>query len=371
MNARTQGELVSVVMSAYNHADYVGEAIASVLEQSHENIEFLITDDGSSDGTVDEIRKHKDPRIQYSGEGKNQGACTAINDLISKARGDYICIINSDDIWRDKEKLKKQLAIFGERKELGACFGLANFVDQNGNNIQDKEVLEGNSFNQGNKTKGEWLNHFFMNGNSLCHPTIMIKKECYTEMGLYNNMYRQLPDYDMWIRLVKSYDIFVSEEKFTDFRILPGRNASSPTKQNMIRDLNEHYLIRKSFFENIKPIDLNNGFGKFFIKRNIEDKIKNEIETTLLYFIEAGNYKKINKLIGLEKISALIQDRQKAAILNEEYGIDAMWFHKKSGEIATIFESFIYDNERPPKVSLFNKVVGKNEFLKRFLRKTS
>ena len=55
--------MVSVVMSTYNHVDYVGAAIESVLGHSHENFEFLITDDGSSDGTVEVIKKYSDPRI--------------------------------------------------------------------------------------------------------------------------------------------------------------------------------------------------------------------------------------------------------------------------------------------------------------------
>ena len=108
MPRSTQSELVSVVMSTYNHADYVGAAIASVLGQSHENLEFLITDDGSSDGTVEVINKYSDPRINYIGSGKNRGACAAINELIKKTKGSHLCIINSDDMWRDKEKLLKQ-----------------------------------------------------------------------------------------------------------------------------------------------------------------------------------------------------------------------------------------------------------------------
>ena len=357
MARSTQSELVSVVMSTYNHVDYVGAAIESVLGQSHENFEFLITDDGSSDGTVEVIKKYSDPRINYIGSGKNRGACAAINELIKKTKGSHLCIINSDDMWRDKEKLLKQLEILSTGKELGACFGQANFIDEEGNDVVGEAVPQGTTFNQDNKSRGGWLNDFFLNGNSLCHPTIMIRRECYEKIGLYNNIYRQLPDFDMWIRLVKNYDIHVSSEKLTDFRILPGRNASSPTTENIIRDLNEHYLIRRSFFKNINTTDLKEGFGSYLIQKEVKNRVQVEIETALLYFLEEGKYSKINKLIGLEKMEHLMMDREKAEIMDQEYGINASFFHKKSGEVSTIFESMIYRPGAPRKHTITERII--------------
>jgi len=372
MQRKHQGELVSVIMSAYNHADYIGKAIESVLCQSHENLEFLITDDGSMDGTVEEIKKYKDKRIQFIGPTKNRGACTAINELIRETKGTFICIINSDDMWKDKEKVDKQLDTFSNYKDIGACFGLANYVDQNGDNIHGKAVPEGNTFDCESKTRGKWLRQFFFKGNSLCHPTIMIKKECYEKLGLYNNNYRQLPDYDMWIRLVKKYEIYVSEEQLTDFRILPGRNASSPTTENLIRDLNEHYLIRKSFFENTNEELLVDGFGSYLIKKDLRNKVKFEIETALLYFIADGNYSKINALIGLEKLSEIMRIQEKSVIAEKEYGIDSAWLHKKNGEVTTIFESMIYRSVPSSNNGMSERIIKSVKYLlKKSLEKIS
>ena len=185
----------------------------------------------------------------------------------------------------------------------------------------------------------------------------MIRRECYEKIGLYNNIYRQLPDFDMWIRLVKNYDIHVSSEKLTDFRILPGRNASSPTTENIIRDLNEHYLIRRSFFKNINTTDLKEGFGSYLIQKEVKNRVQVEIETALLYFLEEGKYSKINKLIGLEKMEHLMMDREKAEIMDQEYGINASFFHKKSGEVSTIFESIIYRPGAPRKHTITERII--------------
>ena len=335
-----QDEKISVVMSAYNHAPYVGAAIESVLSQTHENIEFLITDDGSSDGTVEEITKFKDPRILFTPSTLNRGACEATNSLIKQASGKYICIMNSDDIWCDPWKLKKQINILLDSPGIGACFGGVNFIDEKGCKIETSNQ----HFPIANYSKGGWLKRFFDDGNCLCHPTIMIRSKCYEEIGLYNNCFRQLPDYDFWVRLVKKYDIYVSDNIYTNFRVLPGRNASSPITSNVIRDLNEHYIIRKNFFANISDNDFLEGFGDCFEIADL-NKANIEIEKSLIYFNRGKSYKLINEIIGLGKIANLFKDEEIKKKLRNEYGIDELWLHKKTGEVATFHHPTISIDE--------------------------
>ncbi|MGB8687985.1 MAG: glycosyltransferase, partial [Microcoleus sp.] len=81
---------VSVVMASYNHEKFVAETIQSVLDQTYQDFEFIITDDGSPDRTVDVIKKFADPRIKLFCFPQNQGACTAMNNCINEAKGEYI-----------------------------------------------------------------------------------------------------------------------------------------------------------------------------------------------------------------------------------------------------------------------------------------
>ena len=83
-------------MASYNHEAFVAETVRSVLEQSYQDFEFIIVDDGSKDQTVNEIRKFKDPRIHLTVQEKNRGAYVAHNLALSRARGKYIAVINSD-----------------------------------------------------------------------------------------------------------------------------------------------------------------------------------------------------------------------------------------------------------------------------------
>ena len=100
---------VSVVMASYNHEAFVREAIGSVLNQSYQDFELVITDDGSADGTVKAIQSVSDPRIRLNVFKENQGACAAVNDALARARGDYIAVLNSDDYFLPG-KLEKQVA---------------------------------------------------------------------------------------------------------------------------------------------------------------------------------------------------------------------------------------------------------------------
>ncbi|HXE95590.1 MAG TPA: glycosyltransferase [Dongiaceae bacterium] len=90
--------VVSVIMPAYNHEHYIGQAIESVLQQSFSDFEFIIINDGSTDGTERIILGYDDPRIKYVAQ-KNQDAFNAINNGISLATGEYTSILNSDDLY--------------------------------------------------------------------------------------------------------------------------------------------------------------------------------------------------------------------------------------------------------------------------------
>ena len=154
-------------------------------------------------------------------------------------------MMNSDDVWTDGDKIRKQLDVLKSDSSTGACFGMAGYIDEYGEALKHKTT----EFPFENHSRGGWLRRFFLNGNCLCHPSMMIRKQCYEDVGYYNNIYRQLPDYDFWIRLVKQYDLSVINEKLIAFRIIPGKNTSAPSETNKIRDLNEQYLIRSRYFE--------------------------------------------------------------------------------------------------------------------------
>lgn len=245
---------VTVAMSSYNHEKYVGATIESVLSQSRCDYEFSIVDDGSSDNTVKEIQRFKDSRILFTPLVKNKGACVALRKAIENGTGEYVSIINSDDCFLPG-KLKRQADFLDSNPDVQAVFAYPEFVDDKGNLLNQTGHFCGSVFFQPNRSRYEWLKFFFLNSNALCHPTVMIRRQCYETLGYYDPRLRQLPDFEFWIRLLFKYNIHILPEKLIQFRILPqGGNTSAPSDAAMNQTFWETLHCLRNFLK-ISTID--------------------------------------------------------------------------------------------------------------------
>lgn len=219
-------------MASYNHSRYIEEAIKSVIDQTFQDFEFIITDDGSSDNSFDVIKSFEDKRIKSFRLEKNEGAAYAMNYCINQASGEYIAVINSDDIFMPN-KLEVQLDFLSKHKNIGAVFSYAKPIDQDGNIIEDNHFYT-HIFNTQNISRLEWLKKFFYYGNCLCHPSVLIRKSVYDHIGLYDNRFAILPDLDFWIRLCSHYDIFVLPEQLIQFRIHRDESNASGNRPDVL-----------------------------------------------------------------------------------------------------------------------------------------
>lgn len=320
---------VSVVMAAYNHAPFVGHAVQSVLSQTFSDFELLVSDDGSRDGTGDVIRQFSDNRVRFHPNPENRGACVVTNELIQRASGDYIAILNSDDYWAP-EKLTVQVNFMEGQSECAAQFTRVIFVDKTGTPLPTEGGGFRDVFHQSNRSRGQWLRRFFDGGNCLCHPSVLIRRNCYSEIGLYDNRYRQLPDFDMWIRLIKRHSIHVSDQRLVYFRLMPGENVSSHTEANVVRASNEHYLIAGGFFDDVDKSVLIDGFADLMVFENPPSLEHCEIEKTLLYFTPNRWFGHVHKAVGLRRLFNLFRSPLYRSVLIEDYRIDELEFQRRT-----------------------------------------
>lgn len=325
---------VSVIMPSYNHAAYIQEAIDSVLSQTHVELELLICDDCSSDNSAEVIRKQTDSRISYTIHKKNIGACTTLNELISQARSNYIALINSDDIWNSTTKLAEQLELLETNPNIGASFGKATFIDEQSNPIPDEKIPFRGIFDKPNQSRTKWFRAFFEKGNSLCHPTMLIRKNCYTELGGYNNRYRQLPDMDMWMRVVQKYDIHISDKAWVQFRLNATQNTSAPTIENGVRSVNEAFLIASKLLDEADPQFLIEAFPEQFQIGKQPSQAQIDIARAIPFLnVQKPELREAYHLLALSKLKPLLEKPEHAAILREEYEIDDHWFHQQMGQL--------------------------------------
>ncbi|WP_367849436.1 glycosyltransferase [Rhodoferax sp. WC2427] len=351
---------VSVIMPTYNHSKYVKQAIESVLSQTDVDFELIISDDGSTDNTRDVITSISDDRILFFPNTVNRGACIVTNELIGRSRGEFIALINSDDYWNSPDKLIYQVGILRTNPNIGACFGRAQFVDKDGVVITKGSLPFGTVFDQENRSQGLWLRRFFDLSNCICHPTMLIRRSCYIEIGLYNNRFRQLPDFEMWIRLVKRYPIFISDRDLINFRILPGESASSHTSANSIRTINEHLLITDIFFDDVSRDQLIDGFADLLVCKDIPTEDHLLIEKARLLLVENQWLGRPYKIIAMLKIFSCLNNSTRRKIMSETYGMDDRWFQNKMGEIDILKPKIVED--------IKEKTQGIRRILKRLLQ---
>ena len=239
--------LVSVVVASYMHQDYVQACLQSVLSQDFQDFEIVITDDGSTDHTVAQIQAIQDKRIHLKVLPQNSGACIALNDAILRSRGKFVAVLNSDDYFLPG-KLSQQVAFLHANPEVGAVFGLPSFVNEQGQVVEVPAHRDRDAFKAAHKNRHQWLRYFFDEGNALCHPTVLLRRELYQQLGMYDPRLAQVPDLDMWIRLATRTQIHVLPQALTAFRVRDGMmNASAGRPEVIVRDAWERAHILRHY----------------------------------------------------------------------------------------------------------------------------
>lgn len=242
---------ISVIIPCYNHERYIRKAVMSILEQTYRNIEVLVADDCSLDNSPAILMDIHDPRLKIFLFKENRGTVNTLNFLLKKASGDYIATLGSDDYFAP-DKLEKQLRVMEENPELGAVFTTAEIIDENGQLYTSGETITLSVFDVENRTQAQWLRYLFEDGNHFCHSSALIRREVQEEIGLYHPAYRQLHDFDLWLRLLCRYPIYVIPEKLTFYRRQnQGNSVSVSSSANTIRLFNEYSLIFYRLFKNL------------------------------------------------------------------------------------------------------------------------
>lgn len=325
----TRRPRVSVVMASYNHSGYVLEAVESVLGQTVDDLELVIVDDNSTDNSVSKLATLRDDRVRTYLLGENVGAAAALNIAIQQARGEFVAVINSDDTW-ELHKLARQLRAFEERPDIGAVFTGARFVDENGNALPSSRLPPWSEvFRQPNRSQGQWLRYFVGNGNALCHPSILIRREIYAAIGLYDNSLRQLPDLDRWIALVKHCPIEVlGDEPLVKFRtFMAHTNASSLSTENVIRTYHEHLVVNSRLFDDVTDQQLVEGFSDLMRMPHFRDPVEKACVVAFLWLDALGPMRELNRAQALTDIRALLRDDDAKLILKLSFGVDDKYLH--------------------------------------------
>lgn len=190
--------LVSVIIATYNSSKFIGEAVRSVLSQTYSKYEVIVVDDGSTDETKDVLREFEGS-IRYVYQ-TNRGPSAARNAGIRLAQGEYICFLDADDIWAPK-KLELQLSFLEEHPGIGLVFSDEEDMALQGGMIHS--VLAKRTFYSDLLGQTPLQDAFekLLIENFILTSTVMVRKACFAEAGLFDESLRVVEDRDLWMRI--------------------------------------------------------------------------------------------------------------------------------------------------------------------------
>jgi glycosyltransferase involved in cell wall biosynthesis len=182
---------ITVLLSTYNDAQFLPEAIESILAQSFGDFELLIIDDGSTDGTADWLARLHDQRVRVLRNRINRGLTFSLNRGLDAARGRYVARMDADDV-AEPERLAVQFAFMEANRDVGIVGSSRTLVDERGRFIAEARATE-------EDLAIRWK---CLLGSPFAHPTVMLRRSVIERHGL---RYREVPraeDYDLWPRLL-------------------------------------------------------------------------------------------------------------------------------------------------------------------------
>lgn len=208
---------VSIVTVTYNSAQTLGDAMKSVLEQTYQDIEYIIVDGASTDSTVDIIRQYEplfQNRLKWISE-KDNGIYDAMNKGIQLATGDLVGILNSDDYFTSFDVIARMVSAFDEAS-MDAVYGDIHF-------IHDGEPDKCVRYYSSKPFRPFWLRFGFMPA----HPSFYCRREIYGKAGLYKTDYAIGSDYEMMVRLFLVHKI---RAKYLNMDFVTMRTGGTSTR---------------------------------------------------------------------------------------------------------------------------------------------
>ncbi len=188
---------ISVITACLNNADTIEDTILSVTQQDFPDVEYIIIDGGSSDGTLETIGKYKSKISKVISE-KDEGIYFALNKGIDLATGDVIAFLHADDLYSNAHVLSVVMHVFSEKK-CECVYGDLFYVDRK----DISKVIR-------NWKAGEYREGLFRKGWMPPHPTFFLKKNCYGKFGKFNTAFSSAADYELMLRMIHKHKIAIA-----------------------------------------------------------------------------------------------------------------------------------------------------------------
>ena len=239
--------LVSIVTPSYNQASYLEATLRSVLEQDYPNIEYIVVDGGSTDGSVDILRRYSD-RLAWWVSEEDKGQTDAINKGFAHANGEILAWLNSDDTYKPRAVAEAVKFLCG-RPEVGLVYGDANYIDENGHVIGHFPAAQ---------TDSRLLRRGYVH---IPQQSAFFRAALWREVGPLDPSFYFAMDYDLWVRLARIAPVQYVPHLWADFRLHASGKSVVADDRCWPEMLKVHYRDGGSWFSIIQ--------AKYLIRRAI------------------------------------------------------------------------------------------------------
>ncbi len=278
---------MSVVCLCYNHKRFVEESIASVLNQSYENIEIIVVDDASTDGSKEVIRRiiSQHPEIQFVDIAENVGNCKAFNKGFALCKGEFIIDLAADDLFTPN-RLALGVNVLGKYgEEYGVHYGDVQFIDEAGVKLDknsDRLVARGLPVEgpEGD-IYAKLLGKYFLSS-----PSMMSRREVFDHLGGYDESL-SYEDLDFWIRSSRVFKYCYTHEVMALKRILPQSHSSRQYRMNSVQMQSTYKVCLKAF-------ELNRN-------KEEDDALLSRINYEMKHCLSTLNFSLLMKYLALRK----------------------------------------------------------------------
>ena len=172
---------ISIITVCYNAKDTIEDTFLSIFSQTYKNVELIVIDGGSFDGTLEVINKYRD-KISHFVSESDEGIYDAMNKGIDYVTGDFVLFLNANDVFYDNEVLQKVVDALYKNHDVEFLFGEADYISE------DKKTSR-------IQTYEEITNDFAILANNICHQSIFYKKSLFDRFGKYSNDYKIYADW--------------------------------------------------------------------------------------------------------------------------------------------------------------------------------
>ncbi len=215
---------VSVVMSVFNGQRFLSEAMESILNQTFRDFEFIIINDGSTDGTASILDSYarSDPRVHVYPQ-ENKGLIESLNRGCGLARGKYVARMDADDITL-KDRLMQQIAFMEKHAGVGVLGSAVELVDEMGRRL---------------RTERYPLDHAGIMSalayrSPFTHPAVVLRKNVFVSVGGYRSVFVGAEDYDLWLRMAERCELANLEAVLLKYRLHPEQVTHRDLRQPVV-----------------------------------------------------------------------------------------------------------------------------------------